>query len=495
MLIIPLTGKLSSRNLPFITISLILINCIVFFLFQLNENKQYIEAKKYYFESGLVDIEIAQYIKYKYTADQQESMARFNEKNRREKHKRIYMEMLQDQAFMERLERGEIITPNDPDYSKWKNLRKEYTHRLSKVVTIRFGFKPVNPSIITLFTHMFLHGGIGHLVGNMIFLWLVGCLLEMGSGRIYFFTTYILTGLCAVGMFWLWNINSLGPLVGASGAISGLMGAFTVLYGRKKIKIFYTIGVYFDYIQIRAIFLLPLWVGSEVYQLAFSEIRHVAYLAHIGGLLSGALLGFINKKYLGFYKEDAVEPEPEDEISPLLEKALEHISRLEMEKGAKILNEVLDKDPENIIALKHLFDIYKTKSEDKHFHHLTKRLLLFLSKDEKKHNLAVEVYSEYIKRAKKPILSAELYLQLIPILSTRGYPEKAEHILAMFLNKKPDFPGLSTVLLKLANGYKIKENYQKQKKCLTIICSKFSSSPEAQMAKSELDGLSSLRSR
>jgi membrane associated rhomboid family serine protease len=490
MLIIPLTGKIGLRNPPVITILLVFMNCIVFLLFQLNENKQYIEAEKYYFESGLADIELSKYMKYKYTADQQESMAKLNEEIRQKKNRKIYMEMRQDDAFMEKLEHGEIITPNDPDYPKWKHLRKEYTNRQYKVITIKFGFKPADPSIITLFTHMFLHGGIGHLVGNMIFLWLVGCLLEMGGGRIYYFTTYIVTGLCAVGMYWLWNMNSLSPLVGASGAIAGLMGAFTVLYGRKKIKIFYTIGVYFDYIQIRAVFLLPLWIGSEVYQLAFSEIRHVAYLAHIGGLLSGALLCFINKKFLGFYKEDAVEPEPEDEISPLLEKAFEHIGRLEMEEGAKILNEVLDKDPENVIALKHLFDIYKTKSEDKQFHHLAKRLLLLLSKDETKHDMAVEVYSEYIKNAKQPKLSAELYLRLISILSIRGYPEKAEHILAMFLNKKPDFPGLSTVLLKLANVYKRKGNYKRQKKYLNILCSKYANSPEARLANTYLRELS-----
>ncbi|RZB33731.1 MAG: hypothetical protein SRB2_03842 [Desulfobacteraceae bacterium Eth-SRB2] len=154
-----------------------------------------------------------------------------------------------------------------------------------------------------------------------------------------------------------------------------------------------------------------------------------------------------------------------------------------MEKGTKVLNDVLNKDPENVTALKHLFDIYKTKSENRHFHKLTKRLLLLLSKDDTKHNMTVEVYNEYIKHAKQPKFSAELYLRLISILSIRGYPEKAEPILAMFLNKKPDFPGLSTVLFKLANGYKMKRNNKKQRKCLNILCSKYSNSPEAQLVK------------
>ncbi len=251
MLIIPMTDKLSWRNPPIITISLVLINCIVFFLFQFNQYDQYVEAEHYYIESGLMDIEVNKYAEYKYTVEQRESMARFSKEIQQRKRRNMVGEMRQDQVFMLKIERGEIIAPDDPGYAEWKKLRDAYKAKLSRVFTIRFGFKPADPSILTMFTHMFLHGGLGHLIGNMIFLWLVGCLLEMGSGRVYYFTTYIVTGLCAVGMFWLWNMDAMGPLVGASGAIAGLMGAFTVLYGRKKMKIFYSIGIYFNYVKIK----------------------------------------------------------------------------------------------------------------------------------------------------------------------------------------------------------------------------------------------------
>lgn len=491
MLIIPVTDKISWRNPPIITISLVLMNCIIFFLFQFNQYDQYVEAENYYVESGLIDIEINKYIDYKYTAEQREAMAGFSKIIQQRKRRNIYREMRQDQVFMLKLEQGEIIAPDDPDYAEWKNLRDEYKDKLSRVFTIRYGFKPANPSLLTIFTHMFLHGGLGHLIGNMIFLWLVGCLLEMGSGRIYYFTTYVVSGLGAVGMFWLWNMNTMGPLVGASGAIAGLMGAFTVLYGRKKMKIFYSIGIYFNYVKIRAIILLPLWIGNEVYQLVFSEVQHVAYLAHIGGLLTGALLGFINTKFLGFYKKDAIEPEPEDEISPLLEKALAHMSRLEMDEGAKFLNEILDKDPENISALKPLFDIYKMRPDDSQFHDLSKRFLLLLSRDRARNKMTIKVYNEYVRYAKKPRLSAALYLRLISIFSVQGQPEIAESILAVFLKKKPDLPGLAAALLKLANGYKKTGNTKKQIKCLKVLCSKFSDTPEARLAKNELNAFSS----
>ncbi|RZB33700.1 MAG: hypothetical protein SRB2_03811 [Desulfobacteraceae bacterium Eth-SRB2] len=79
-----------------------------------------------------------------------------------------------------------------------------------------------------------------------------------------------------------------------------------------------------------------------------------------------------------------------------------------MEKGTKVLNDVLNKDRRNVTALKHLFDIYRrTKSENRHFHKLTKRLLLLLSKMIQKHNMTVEVYNEYIKHAKQPKFSLQ----------------------------------------------------------------------------------------
>ncbi|MEN8243424.1 MAG: rhomboid family intramembrane serine protease [Thermodesulfobacteriota bacterium] len=487
MLIVPVSGKISLRNPPVITIALIILNCIIFFAFQFNENQIYWEAEEYYRESGLLDIEIDAYLKYRYTAEQQDAMFAGSEKISQEKRFTLYSEMRQDWEFMHMLEGEQIIRPQDAVYQEWKALRAEYTDLLSRIVSKKYGFKPASPSIITLFTHMFLHGGFGHLVGNMIFLWLVGSLLEMGSGRFFYFTTYILTGLGAVGLFWVGNMHSNVPLVGASGAIAGLMGTFTVLYGWKKIKIFFSIGVFFNYFKIRAIVLLPLWVGAEVYQIAFSEVRHVAYLAHVGGLISGALLGLINKRFLGFYDEDVVDPEPEDEISPLIEKALAHIGQLEMEQGEALLQDVLKKEPKNIAALKHLYEIHKTDPEKPQFHTTAKQVLKLSSRNEETHSITVDVYTDYVARTKLPKLSAGLYLRLITILAGKGHLKKAEQIAIMFLNKKPGYQGLSTALLRLSNKFKMEGDQVKHKTYLNIILSEYSNTVEAKLAKAELD--------
>jgi len=170
---------------------------------------------------------------------------------------RYYLKMERDFAFLEKLDNDEIISPSDPQYADWRILRTDFNHMRSQIISLQYGFRPAYKSFLPAFTYMFLHGSAGHLFGNMIFLWIVGCMLEMGLGRLLYTGLYICGGLIAAGGFWLIYMNSTIPVVGASGAIAGLMGAFAVLFGKKKIKIFYSLGFYFSYLKIPAIIKYP----------------------------------------------------------------------------------------------------------------------------------------------------------------------------------------------------------------------------------------------
>jgi membrane associated rhomboid family serine protease len=398
----------------------------------------------------------------------------------------VYRKMSLDYDFLAKLQNDEIITPADPVYGEWRELRDDYDHKRSKITTLRFGFIPAEHRPITFLTHMFMHGGFGHLFGNMIFLWLVGCMLEMGGGRKFYSIAYLLTGLGSVVAFWLAYPNSPVPLVGASGAISGLMGAFTVLYCRRKVKIFYSLGFYFNYMETRAIYLLPIWVGLEFWQLFFGGMSNIAYMAHIGGLISGALIGFFNLKVLKSFNAEVIEPEPEDEVSPLIEIALQHIRQLDIESGAEYLEQALAKDPEHIGAMTHLYNARKTNPQDPRFHETTRLLLSCLTRDRAHHKTAVKIFNEYVQLTKRPRLSSDLYFRMIPILTGLGYPEKAERILAMIIKRKPDFPGIPSALLKLATGYRQKGGSSKCQKYLQLITSKYPNSTECEIARRQL---------
>ncbi len=492
MLLIPLTDKISWRNPPIVTIFLILINCLVYFIFQFNDNQKYFEAEQYYFNSGLAEIEIKSYISYRNPSNNDLSIYHPNGKLDEDNASRQYQDMMKDYAYLEKLVHEQIITPQDPEYLPWRQLRDEYEHRRSDIVALNYGFIPAKSKPVSFLTHMFLHGGLGHLLGNMIFLWLVGCMLEMGSGRTFYSATYILAGLGSVTLFWLIYPQSPIPLVGASGAISGLMGAFTVLYCKKKVKIFYSLGFYFNYLKARAIILLPIWFANEFYQLFFGDISNVAYVAHIGGLISGAILGFINLKVLRSFNPDVLEPEPEDDVSPIIEKALRHIRQLDMESGAQLLEMALAKDPDHIDAMTYLFNVRKAEPQDPRFHGIAQKLLDRLTSENNHYSSAVKIFDDYAKLTKRPQLSADLYLKMIVILSRLGHPEKAERILAMFLKQKPDFPGIPTALLKLAAGYRQKGVNARYQRCLRVLGSKYPNSTEGQIARRSLTKPSSV---
>jgi len=488
MLIIPLTGKISWRNPPAITICIILINCMVFFFFQSGEKEIFYEAKEFYFKSELAEIEIQRYIEY--TKQKPKDMTNLKEPKELDEEAlvRYQIQMDKDYGFLKRLRNDEIITSKDPVYAKWKRLRNIYEDKLSKVVFIKYGFRPAYKSLTASFTYMFLHGSFGHLLGNMIFLWIVGCVLELGCGRILYTGIYLMGGLLSVGLFWLIYMQSTVPLVGASGAIAGLMGTFTVLFGKKKVNIFYSLGFYFNYVKVPAIILLPIWIGNELYQLFFSEISQVAYVAHIGGLAGGAILGFISLKFPAILDENIFKEDPKDEVTPLIEEALQSISELNMEQGRKLLNKVLEKEPGNLTALTHLFNVEKHTPESDSFHQTAKQLLYLLIQSTEPPITVYNIYKEYINLSNRPRLSPKLYLSISTICVETGHFENAKRILTILLKNKSILPGISLALLKLANGYRQKGMQNNWRKVLQVIRSKYPGTPEAKIAEKALKG-------
>lgn len=481
MFIIPLTGKISWRNPPVVTIAIILINCLVFFFFQSNDKEWHRQAIEFYVESGLVRIEVPRYREYlkstrgedvpSFQGEEKDEMVLF----------RLLQEMEKDRVFMKKLHDNEIITPEESTYEEWASLRKIYEDKLSRVVFLRYGFIPEHKNFLAAFTHMFLHGGFMHLLGNMVFLWLVGCVLELGCGRVLYVFGYVISGILAAVFFGLIYTDSMVPLVGASGAISGLVGAYTVLYGKKKVKVFYSLGFYFNYVKVAGIVLLPIWIGNEFFQLLFGGDSHIAYVAHIGGLVSGALLGYLSLKFRGHVNEQVFEEDRTEEIASLLEEGLQRIGELDMKGARPMLEQVLDIDPHNQNALTHLFNIDKLNPEAESFHKTAQRLLLRLCHD-KDYETVYAVYDEYRRIAKRPRLTPDLYARLSSILSEQGRPEAAEKIMARLLQSCPQFPQIPTGILNLSRAYLKKGLSDKGRKCLRVIRKRYPASAESQIA-------------
>ena len=155
----------------------------------------------------------------------------------------------------------------------------------------------------TLFTSMFLHGGWMHLIGNMLFLWVFADNIEAIIGHARFAFFYLVGGLAAWAGHFYFNMDSLVPAVGASGAISAVLGAYLVMFPRSRIK---TIFFFFIF-QVPALLFLLFWFGQQAMSgigslsIATEGAAGVAWWAHIGGFLFGVVAGFY---FRGRFRED-----------------------------------------------------------------------------------------------------------------------------------------------------------------------------------------------
>jgi len=154
---------------------------------------------------------------------------------------------------------------------------------------------PQAPTWQTLFTSMFMHGSILHIAGNMLFLWIFGNNIEDSMGRLRFLLFYLGGGLAAIGAQVAIDPDAAVPTVGASGAVSAVLGGYLLLYPRARVVTVIFIVFFFTLVELPALLVVGFWF---VQQLAFGYLDFndptagggVAYFAHIGGFVFGLLL-------------------------------------------------------------------------------------------------------------------------------------------------------------------------------------------------------------
>ncbi|MDX8400774.1 MAG: rhomboid family intramembrane serine protease, partial [Gallionellaceae bacterium] len=288
MFIIPVGNRVDWKHPPIITLLLIVINCFVFFSLQDGDERNDEQASAYYFSSELPKWELKSYLSYLENRGDPAEIDQFRRMFRKQDPDTLLL-MEQDAKFLRELQANHIITVNAPEYASWLTQRKKYQSMRS--FTSRYVFRVDAPSLSNATVSAFMHGSFDHLLGNMVVLFLVGFLVESVTGKSLFALAYVVSIFAADFMFALTAPGSAS--LGASGAIAGVMGLYTVIFGLRKIDFFYSLGFYFDYIRAPAIILLPLWLGNELYQFLSERGAHIAYMAHFGGLLSGAIMGVL----------------------------------------------------------------------------------------------------------------------------------------------------------------------------------------------------------
>lgn len=374
MLIIPAENAVNWKRPPWITLGLMLACVLVFLFYQGGDSRKLEQAVETYVNSGLLQLEgpaYEDYLQRKIRFEGQDELAielqQFQELSAENESFWMSVNLLMDREFYQYLRQNRDVIWAPAERVRWLEQRtaieETYIQRLSAQ---QLGLIPAKLSLYTLITYQFLHGGWGHIIGNLIFLFLLGFTVEKALGPGRFLLAYLVCGALSGAVFTAFSVGSYIPLVGASGSISGLMGMYVAIYGLQKIRFFYFLGVYFNYFRAPALAILPVWLGKEIYDYWFAGATGVAYMAHAGGLLAGAgLVWLLGKSWLQVRDEffEPEEDEQDERFTAGYAQAMASLGRMDFDLARRQLEALREQYPDRPILLEHLYNLAKLRPD------------------------------------------------------------------------------------------------------------------------------------
>ncbi|MBL0039590.1 MAG: rhomboid family intramembrane serine protease [Xanthomonadales bacterium] len=347
MLIIPLHKKPTLSTFPWITALLVLINAFVYFGLQRPDDARQAQAVGAYASSRLAEIELPVYRDYIERAPGIAWRSRWQQLPPSMQTQVLALQINNDDAFLVLLRSDRAIAPAHRDYAEWKPMRQQFDAGWRSSFTERHLLRQSELDPARLFSSMFLHGDSGHLIGNMVFLVILGLVVEPVLGSFGFLLLYLLAGIGG-GLFSLgWRWGDSGGLLGASGAIAGLMGAYAVLWGQRRVRLFYWIFMIFDYTRVRALWLLPIWFGWEFLQLLMAPDAGIGFDAHAGGILSGAALAYAATRFKRVNLAYLDEEETRDRRAEELAAGLAELGKLQLNAARSRFDAMIQRHPED----------------------------------------------------------------------------------------------------------------------------------------------------
>ncbi len=186
----------------------------------------------------------------------------------------------------------------------WGNIVLRYGFTPSSLMSPQFEATgiPAVPVTLSIFTSMFLHGSWWHLGGNMLYLWIFGNNIEEAMGHVRYLLFYLLSGIAAALTMAFMDPLSVHPMVGASGAISGVLGAYMLVYPRARVTVLVPLLIIFYPFRINAVWVVGLWFAMQLLALTGPDTSGIAWWAHVGGFATGiALTPFFKSAEIPFF--------------------------------------------------------------------------------------------------------------------------------------------------------------------------------------------------
>lgn len=357
MLIVPAEHPLDWKRPPIVTLLLIALNVLIYIGYQGGDSERQAAAVTAYLDGGLLNRERALFLEsfsaeHQLDPEEQKAVAALRRAD-------LAALVLRDLRFEHRLH-------HNPTYqadAQWQAARQVAEAARDRISSQRFGFIPAQFSMQGLFGAMFLHGSFEHLLGNMIFLFIFGFALEIALGRWVYLGLYLASGVASHLLWWVMDPVWIAG-IGASGAIAGLMGMYLALYGLRRINFFYWLGPLFGYLRAPALWILPIWIGKELYGLLLAD-DNTNYYAHLGGLCAGFLLVAALRHGTRLRVDDAYlnKQDPQAPFKRELAALDRLIEDFALEQAATRGLAMLQRYPQRLTLLERLYAVAKSRQD------------------------------------------------------------------------------------------------------------------------------------
>ncbi len=379
MLIIPTEKRFDWKHAPIVLFVLVVLNTVIFFGYQFGDDKKTHDAIMIYKNQNFLEAEWPVYREYllankKTDRLEQDQGLYKNRLNPRSNFQLMY-NIVSDSDFYNHLDANSYNLFSLGYLEKWAVQRLEIHRQIRSVSSLAFGLIPKELSVVTVISHQFLHGSIMHLLGNMFFLIICGFAVEAAIGHLRFLLYYLASGIAGGVLFAVLDLTSPVPLVGASGAISGVMAMYLGVFRFKKIEFFYWFFVFVGYFRAPALLILPFYIGNEMYSYFNNTGSNVAFMAHTGGFIAGGVLMALTY----FIKPDVFNDEyiQEDQDLPNLQKDLAkvygNISKSRLASAVNALDVVIKRYGvtfDRLLLRFNLFKMLKSPKSNRVMEHL-----------------------------------------------------------------------------------------------------------------------------
>jgi membrane associated rhomboid family serine protease len=474
MFIIPIENKPDWSRPPLVTLLLITINVLIFVIWQSQDEAIAQQAQQHYQSAYLFEQERQLYLDYNPSASENLLQEDWQALDAAEQDALLQSAIFWDRGFdhhLQQLQPWQQAPENIA--SGWQQERQQFQQLRNRISSIEGGLTPAEIKPWQLISSQFLHGDLMHLLGNMAFLFLFGFTLEAVLKARWYLLFYLTSGVAAGVLHCLPEQNSWVPVIGASGAVSGLMGTYLALYGLRKIRFFYSLFFVFGEVKAPAIFIFPLWLGKELYGYFYSD-DNIAYWAHIGGLLMGVALMYLSRPLYRDFKASQQHSDADRQTQQTLREIQQARSRFDFTRAASLARQLTEEHPTDPSAWQIRYELAAAQPASKHYHEITFLLLKQLVAKETPFTLwqpvVLPLLEHYQQTASKPIaLSQSICTALSHRFYQQGNAVQGRKYLHMALASPTNNPALTNLLKRVIGDHQRRGEHEQAKALLLLL--------------------------